>query len=260
MRKAMISAKFPAAAVLAVFTAAAALPQADYPLIQKYRVLETTVSNAQKALEQGQIDRCSAEIAKCLESVPDHHVARYIRAQILYKQADYAGALEAMGKARSGYGRLVEVLEKFKAEKIMRQMDDAQAMADLGPILVADLAKTACRQAILTGQILENNKNLNDTKRETQGDLARKEGAAPAEYDYFTGNCFFKLKRYDEAAASFKDAIATDPSHANSYNNLVNLLYAARRFAEAKDFLDRADAAGVKIHPGLKKAVLDGLK
>ena len=97
-------------------------------------------------------------------------------------------------------------------------------------------------------------------ERAIQADLARKEGAAPAEYDYFTGNCFFKLKRYDEAAASFKDAIATDPSHANSYNNLVNLLYAARRFAEAKDFLDRADAAGVKIHPGLKKAVLDGLK
>lgn len=256
----MISPMILAASVLAVFAAVAALPQADYSLIQKYRVLEATVSKAQKALDEGQIDRCSAEIAKCFEAVPDHHAAQYVRAQVLYKQADYAAAFEAMGQARSGYRRLVEVLEKFKAEKIMKQMDDAQAMTDLGPILEADLAKTACRQHILTGQILENNKNLNDTKRETQGELARKEGAAPAEYDYFAGNCLFKLKRYAEAEARYKEAIVTDPAHANSYNNLVNLLYLARRFDEAKASIDRAEAAGVKIHPGLKKAVLNGLK
>ena len=261
MRNAEPIARVLMVAVLAFWTAgAAASPQADYSLIQKYRALEPSVAKAQKYLDQGQVDRCSQEIAKCFGTVPDHHGAHYMRAQVLYKQADYAAALEAMGKAHSGYRRLVEVLEKFKAEKIMKQMDDAQAMADLGPILEADLAKTACRQAILTGQIMENTKNLNDTKRETQGNLIRGEGAAPAEYDYFAGNCLFKLKRYDEAAARYREAIITEPAHANAHNNLINLLYLAGRFEEARTCIDRAEAARVRILPGLKKAVLDGLK
>ncbi len=108
--------------------------------------------------------------------------------------------------------------------------------------------------------IMENDKSLNETKRQTQGDLSRQEDAVPADYNYFVGNCLFKLKRYDEAAASYKKAIATDPAHANSYNNLINLLYMARRFDEARAFLGRAEANTVKVHPGLKKAVLDGLK
>lgn len=240
--------------------AAAAVPQTDYSLIQKYKVLETTVPKAQKYLDQDKFDRCAAELAKCFQVVPDHHTGQYIRAQLLYKQSDFTGALEAMDKARTGYRRLIEILGKFQAEKIMKQMDDAEAMAELGPILQADLAKTACRQHILTGEIMENDKSLNETKRETQGDLVKRAGIVPAEYDYFTGNCLFKLKRYDEAAASYKEAIATDPAHANSYNNLINLLYMARRFDEARAFLGQAEANTVKVHPGLKKAVLDGLK
>jgi tetratricopeptide (TPR) repeat protein len=245
---------------MAVFAAGAAFPQTDYSLIQKYRVLEASVSKAQRDLDQGQIERCLAEIAKCFETVPDHHAAQYIRAQILYKQGDFAAAFEAMGKAQSGYRRLVGLLERSKAEKLLKQMDDAQAMADLGAELEADRAKTVCRQSVVNGQILENDKSLSETKRETQGDLSRKEDAVPADYDYFAGNCLFKLKRFDEAAASYKGAIATDPSHVNATTNLVNLLYLARRFEEARAFIDRAEAAGVRIHPGLKKAVLDGLK
>jgi tetratricopeptide (TPR) repeat protein len=255
-RKAMIATRIVAAIVLAGFAAGAAVPQADYSLIQKYKVLETTVSKAQKDLDQGRLDRCAAEIAKCVETVPDHHEAHYLRAQILYKQADYAAAFEAMGKAKSGYRRLVELLEKFKAEKVLKQMDDAQALADLAPALDAYRNTTVCRQSVANEMFMENDKELNETKRQTQGDLSRKEDAVPADYDYFAGNCLFKLKRYDEAAASYKEAIAADPSHANSYTNLVNLLYAAKRFDEARDFIDRAEAAGVKVHPGLKKAVL----
>jgi len=249
-----------AAWVVPAVSAAAAVPQADYSLIQKYRVLESTVSKAQKDLDQGRLDQCATEIATCFETVPDHHAAQYIRAQILYKQADYAAAFEAMGKAKSGYRRLVELLEKFKAEKLLKQMDDAQALADLGSELEAWRATTVCRQSVANGMVLENTNSLNETKRQTQGELSRQEDAIPADYNYFVGNCLFKLKRYDEAAASYQAAIATDPAHANAYNNLINLLYMARRFDEARAFLGRAEANKVKVHPGLKKAVLDGQK
>jgi Tfp pilus assembly protein PilF len=261
MRNVIPSASVFFVAVLAVLAAGeGAVPQTDYSLIQKYRVLEKTVTEAQKYLDQGQTDRCSAELAKCFQTVPDHHAGQYIRAQLLYKQSEFAGALEAMGKARTGYRRLIDILEKFKAEKITKQMDDAQAMADLGPILEADWAVAVCRKPLLSGQIMENDKSLSDTKRETYGDMAKPADVVPAEYDYFTGNCQFKLKRYEEAAASYRGAIATDPGHANACNNLINILYMARRYDEARAVIDRAEANKVKVHPGLKKAVLDGLK
>jgi pentatricopeptide repeat protein len=90
--------------------------------------------------------------------------------------------------------------------------------------------------------------------------MAKRADGVPAEYDYFTGNCQFKLKRYEEAAASYREAVASDPAHANAYNNLINILYMVRRYDEARAVIDRAEANKVKVHPGLKKAVLDGLK
>jgi len=72
--------RFSAAVGLILGAAATVIfAQTDYSLIQKYRVLEPTVAKAQKYLDQGQVDRCTAEINRCFETVPDHHGARYIR-------------------------------------------------------------------------------------------------------------------------------------------------------------------------------------
>jgi tetratricopeptide (TPR) repeat protein len=251
----------PAAAVCLVLSlGGAAAAQNDYSLFQKYRVLETAVAQAQKSVVQGKLDRAEGEIAKCFESVADHHAARHIQAQILYKRGNYEGALAAMEQAEAGFRRLNGLLAKFQAEKMLKQMDDAQALAETGAELEAWLAVAVCRQAVANGAVLENSTSINEAKRDTQDQLTRREDAIPAEYTYYAGNCLFKLKRFDEAEARYREAIEAEPGHAGAVNNLVNLLYLARRLEEARAAIEKGEAAGVQVIPGLKKAVLDGLK
>jgi tetratricopeptide (TPR) repeat protein len=249
-----------AAACLVLSLGGAAAAQNDYSLFQKYRVLETAVAQAQKSVEQGKLDRAEAGIAKCFESVPDHHSARHVQAQILYKRGNYEGALAAMDQAEAGFRRLTGLLAKFQAEKMLKQMDDAQALTETGAELEAWRAVTVCRQSVANGAVLENSNSINEAKRDTQDRLIRREDAVPAEYTYFAGNCLFKLKRYDEAATRYREAIEAEPGHAGAVNNLVNLLYMARRLEEARAAIEKGEAAGVQVIPGLKKAVLDGLK
>ena len=153
----------------------------------------------------------------------------------------------------------IRVLKK-KAEKMLKQMDDAQAMAQTETELEAWRAVTVCRQSVASGAVLENTNSINEAKRDAQDRLVRREDAVPAEYTFFAGNCLFKLKRYDEAAARWREAIEAEPGHAGAVNNLVNLFYMARRLAEARAVIEKGEAAGVQVTPGLKKAVLDGLK
>jgi tetratricopeptide (TPR) repeat protein len=240
--------------------AVAAWPQTDFSLIQKYRVLQPGIQKAQKDLDQGRIDRCQSELAKCFETVPDHHAARYVEAQLFYKKGDFSSALESMNKAKAGHRHLVDILSKFQTQKILKQIGDSDAMSQLDPILAASLANTGCQQGPIAGKLQDNNRSLNETKRDTQEQMGKKADACPAEYDYFTGNCQFKLKRYDEAAASYREAVATDPVHASAWNNLINLLFMAKDFAEARAVIERAEANKVMIHPGLKKAVFEGVK
>jgi Flp pilus assembly protein TadD len=77
----------------------------------------------------------------------------------------------------------------------------------------------------------------------------------PAEYDFFQGNCLFKLGRAAEAEGRYKAALRADPKHTGAANNLANLLYAGGRPQEARAAIQEAEANSVEINPGLKKAV-----
>jgi Flp pilus assembly protein TadD len=77
----------------------------------------------------------------------------------------------------------------------------------------------------------------------------------PSEYDFFQGNCLFKLGRAAEAEGRYRAALRTDPKHTGAANNLANLLYAGGRPQEARAAIQQAESNGVEINPALKKAV-----
>jgi pentatricopeptide repeat protein len=78
----------------------------------------------------------------------------------------------------------------------------------------------------------------------------------PALYRYWHGNIFFMLGKPAEAEAQYRQAIGTDPDFRETYNNLINLLYAGGRVDEARAVLAEAEARKAAVHPELKKAVL----
>jgi tetratricopeptide (TPR) repeat protein len=84
-------------------------------------------------------------------------------------------------------------------------------------------------------------------------------GEMSADYYYFNGNIFMKLKKYNEAHANYIEALKQNPLHGNASNNLASLYYMIKKYQQALDYLNQAEANGVKINPEFKKAILKAL-
>jgi tetratricopeptide (TPR) repeat protein len=242
------------AAVLAA-AGAAADQRDELALAKKYKMAEPFVQKAQKYADQDKFDKCDRELDRCFEAVPDHHSANYVKAQELYKQGDFAAALDRIGRAKAGFIRLAAAMRALQAKMLQGEIDKAQELSDYGEAL-SDW-RAASNATCAVGRIAVNSTKINENEREIQGQMTQKEADVPAEYEYVAGNCLFKMKRLDEAAAAYEAALAIDPAHANAFNNIINVFYVQKRMDDARAWLDRAEKAKVKIHPGLKKAVLE---
>lgn len=234
--------------------------QSDSAFIEKYKTQQPSIEKAKKALLREDYAKCDRELGRCFETLADHHEAHYLKAQMLYKQGDFAGALEHIQAAKAGHARLEAAIQRIQVEDLKKQISRMEDIADRLPEMADAMDKANCSKPIWQGRILDAQNQLNEAKKEVASGLVGGKIAAPTEYDYFQGNCLFKLKRLDEAEAWYKSAVATDPLYANAYNNLINLLYAAKRFDEARYFLDRAEANKVHIIPGLRAAVLEAAR
>jgi tetratricopeptide (TPR) repeat protein len=231
--------------------------QDEFSALQKYKILEPTVQKAQKFFEQDKIKKCEAELDRCFQSLADHHDAHFLKAQILYKQGDFSAALEQIEEAKAGYIHVSQLIQKFKMKNAVQQMDEVQDLKDILPDLRALNAQTNCQRGIWSTDISMDENKINEDQRNQHSIMNGTRSLVPAEYDYFAGNCLFKLKRYAEAEAQYKSEIGTDPKHAKAYNNLLNILYMEKRIADAREVLTLAEANKAAVHPGLKKAILD---
>jgi len=81
----------------------------------------------------------------------------------------------------------------------------------------------------------------------------------PADYFYFHGNILFKMKKFQDAYAQYKEAIRINPQYGDAYKNLANLYYMSKQYQKALDCLSQAEANGVEINPDFRKAVLKAL-
>jgi tetratricopeptide (TPR) repeat protein len=97
---------------------------------------------------------------------------------------------------------------------------------------------------------------IKEQEARAKPDPAKDLGPVPAPYRYLHGNVLFMLKRTAEAEEEYRQAIRKDPDFGETYNNLINLLYAGGRVDEARVVLVQAEAHKAKVHPELKKAVL----
>lgn len=229
--------------------------QDEAALVQKYKLLESSIVRAQKLLDQGKIERCEAEIGRCLAVVPDHHAAFYLRAQVLYRAGDFAGALAAMESAKAGFRRMDEAVKRLQAAKLGHDMAQAQALIDIEPDLEARAAQTKCREAYYGGDVINNLGQINKKSEDVKQGLIMAKETSPAEYLFFAGNCQFRLGARAEAEASYRAALDAEPDHAGAAGNLINLLFIQDRIPEAREALERAEARKIAVHPGLSKAV-----
>jgi len=248
------------AIALGTLTLWAAAQQTDLVILEKYKALMGLMDKAKSAFEKGNLAASDKELDKCLKSLPDHHEAHYFKAQIYYKQGDFAKGLEHMLAAEGGYAHFAAAMEDARLNAMMKDVEREEALADLIPALEKAYEQSTCKPPTYQAAIIDDKNKLEQTKNDKPDTLRKGKSAAPAEYLYFHGNCLFRLKRFAEAEELYRDALATDPAHANANNNLISLLYGQKRYAEALALLDQAEAQKIQIQAGLKKAVLDAAK
>jgi len=248
------------AIVLGTLALGAAARQMDLTILEKYKALIGSMDKARAAFEKGDLAASDKELDRCLKSVPDHHEAHYFKAQIRYKQGDFAKSLEHMQMAESGYAHFAAAMEEARIDQMMKDVEREEALSDLIPALEKAYEQSICKPPTYRAAIVDDQNKLEQTKNDKPDSLRKAKSAAPAEYLYFHGNCLFRLKRYEEAEAQYRDALAADPAHANATNNLISLLYGQKRYTEALALLDQAEAQRIPIQVGLKKAVQDAAK
>lgn len=67
------------------------------------------------------------------------------------------------------------------------------------------------------------------------------------------GNAYFQTGALTEAEREFRQALAALPDWGDAHHNLAVVLLATGRLDEAQEEADRAEAAGVAVHPRLRE-------
>ncbi len=234
----------------------------DLALVKAYTTLSPHIEKARTAFRKERLEKCDEEIVFCLEKLPEHHEAHFLRSLVLYKQGDYGGALESIRAAEAGYLKIARALVLLRQEDSQQQPADVTRLTDE----LADLAGAyAASKSHGNGladkydQALQNSRQemIKEEKERNRPGSTSDAGTVPALYRYWHGNVLFMLKRPEEAEAEYREALSADPDFSETYNNLINLLFTAGRRDEAREVLGQAEAHKAKIHPELKKAVLE---
>jgi hydroxyacylglutathione hydrolase len=192
-----------------------------------------------KEFRLGRSDAAAAAFEKCLAELPQHAYARYYLANIIYIRNEFERALEHTNRAVADLDFMQALSDYAVKQKNKTYESYTRMMAEEWD------STTSCRAhreiESLYGEIT-------DAKGRRELQLAGQKAAQArqkAHYLYFLGNIHFQLRRYDEAARKYREAIELNPQHANAYNNAAAISYLAGDNAGALDYLERAERQGL---------------
>ena len=236
----------------------------EYLLLQRFKIANSIFEKGKSYFFEGNYKKAEKELKKCLEKMPEHPDAYFFLSRLSYRQGNLDNSLDYIEKAKENYKYIIKLKLNREQLYMIRLQDRKREVQENLVNLKERLPRTTDRREQL--QIQAEIGRLTGLLSDLDSRLSRpmptvqKEEEIPADYFYFHGNIFFKIKRYQEASDQYQKTIKMDPQHGNAYNNLANLYYMAGENQKALDCLNLAEANEVKINPELKKAVLESLK
>jgi len=219
----------------------------DENTFQKFKLSKRMFEKGKAYFLKEKYNKAKKSLKECLEDFPRYSQADYFLSQIFYKEGDFPKALVHIEKAKANYGFMADLLVATQ----QKYLDDLRTQKQE---LQANLIDLTSGSDI--DQVKALIKNI-DTKLNEPIPVVPKKSA---DYYYFHGNIFMKLKKYNEAQAQYIEALQIDPNHGNASNNLASLYYMIKQYQKALDYLTQAETNGVKINQEFKKAILKALK
>jgi len=218
----------------------------DENMFQKFKLAKRMFEKGQDLFLKEKYGKAEEALLQCLENFPNYSQADYFLSQIYYQKGDFGKALEHINKARENYKFMADLLVASQQKYLDELRIEKQELQNVLPTIT-------------------NKEEIEITKNKIQIINSRMSDPLPlvaemsADYYYFTGNIFMKMKKYNEAHANYIEALKLNPLHGNASNNLASLYFMIKKYQQALDYLTQAEANGVKINPEFKKAILKAL-
>lgn len=206
--------------------------------------------NGTLSYKKKKFERAEKDFKKCLEKFPEYSSAYYYLAKISYNRGNLNEAMTMITDAKKHYKYMSDLLNDTQLEylKTLRRQRE-NLMADLNNSMLN--LSTSER-----GEMEKKVQNIDNILKKPLPEPVK----MPADYYFVQGNIFFKMKKIKEAHDLYVDAIKTDPTHTETYNNLISLYYTFKKFDLAYQYTQKAMANEVKLNPKLKAAVLKAVK
>jgi tetratricopeptide (TPR) repeat protein len=229
-------------------------------IVDKFKMADAKFQKGKGLFVKEKYEKAEMELRACLEVMPEHADALFFLSQIDYKKGDFEQALADIEKAKSNYEFIGQLYTFTHQERIEALRDERSKLEDTLFALQDTLnrARTDEERQKIQASIMEVRNSISPIDSRLNEPLPPVL-KIPAEYYYFHGNIFFKLKKFEEAHNQYLEAIKIEPKHASAYNNLINLYYMTKNYEQALKLIDQGEANGVKLKPELKKAVLKAL-
>lgn len=219
----------------------------DENTFQKFQLAKRMFEKGQALFLKGKYPKAEKALKECLSGFPEYSQAYYYLAQIYYKKEDYSKALENIEHAKATYEVMSDLLvtthQKFLDELRKRKMELQENLMDLTD--PDDIEQVKVALANITVRLNEPLPVLPEQA---------------ANYYYYHGNIFMKLRKFNEAHAQYLEALRLDPKHGNASNNLANIYFMVKKYDKALYYLTQAEANGVEVNPKFKEAIQKAMK
>ncbi|MDQ1351187.1 MAG: hypothetical protein QG657_1489 [Acidobacteriota bacterium] len=218
----------------------------DENTFQKFKLAKRMFEKGQDLFLKEKYDKAEEALLECLESFPNYSQTDYFLSQIYYQKGDFEKALNHINKAKANYKFMADLLVASQQKYLDELRIEKQNLQNALPTITnkEQIEKTKTKIEIINSRMTEPLPLVSEMS---------------ADYCYFNGNIFMKLKKFNEAHANYIEALKLNPLHGNASNNLASLYFMIKKYQKALDYLTQAEANGVKINPEFKKAILKAL-
>ncbi len=198
-------------------------------------------------MAQDKENKAEKSFRSCLKKFPRYAAADYYMAKIMYNKGQFKKGMDHILNAKKNFKFMSSLL--FQAEKKTKE-DLKLEMQNL-----RNDARDSNYGDMSSGQSSDRRTRMRSIGKRLR---KRMDGGRVLYPDYFyvQGNLHFKMKQLKEAYGQYIQALNLKPDHANTYNNLINLLFMAKKYKDAANFLKAAQENNVEVNPKLKEAVL----
>lgn len=218
----------------------------DENTFQKFKLAKRMFEKGQELFLKEKYDKAAEALHECLTNFPNYSQADYFLSQIYYQKGDFDKALDHINKARANYKFMANLLVASQQKYLDELRIEKQELQSILPSITnkEEIERTRKKIDVINSRLTEPLPLVSEMS---------------ADYYYFTGNIFMKLKKYNEAHANYIEALKLNPLHGNASNNLASLYFMIKKYQKALDYLTQAENNGVKINPEFKKAILKAL-